>query len=648
MILELQQKSAFIGRKPHGFTEKYYTEWDDGLGKTKISMFLVMSISSTQIPGEEIGKDAFQLLQDHFLDDLSGDPYDRFENALREINLMINEKEKHYGIKFVPNMQVLCGVIDRDMLFLSQRGDSQGYLIRKRHVSSITEGLFDEKNTEDLFQNIASGALEVNDTVVLVTGKLVQYVTPSDLSKIFSEQSLDEALKELTDLLKSDLEEQMAVLSFEVLEKTQHAPVMSAHRGLDREESDLKEGKSVSRARAALAKVDLKKHLDVLRDWAERQERFKAFKNIRTWGRDKILIAIVIVLVVLGGGTAYLLIHGSKQRVIDSMNSKLVEAEQAINTAETRGTFEKEEAAGLLNNAEKLSIEVLNSGYLRGKASELLDRVQQERDYLDNIVHIDDELTKLADFSAVTTEKIKGLAPYGEKILVYSDTGTYQVLLDSVETPVAVPAGESIIAGTYFKDKDVVLMLGTSGKLLEYDGGNIQYADTADVTWNSGKDIETYSTKVYFLDSVNKQIWRYNRTHDSYSSAATYLGSDVDISNAVSFAIDGAVWVLNSDGTLLKLLSGDPIDFAINKAPLNVIQSGAKIYTDLELNQIYVLDSAQNRIYVYSKTTKNDDLTYSGQYILDTLSEKMVDMYFDKDQSALFFVTENGLYKIKF
>ncbi len=86
MHLQLQQQSLLIGRRPTGFTEHYYTEWDDGLGKERISLFLVMSIGSTQVPGAEIGKEAFQLLQDHFLNDLSGDPYDRFEAALREIN----------------------------------------------------------------------------------------------------------------------------------------------------------------------------------------------------------------------------------------------------------------------------------------------------------------------------------------------------------------------------------------------------------------------------------------------------------------------------------------------------------------------------------------------------------------------------------
>ncbi|MEK7146611.1 MAG: hypothetical protein AAB802_05555, partial [Patescibacteria group bacterium] len=62
MLVQLQQESLTIGRKPLGFTQHYYTEWDDGLGQEKISMFLVLTITSSQVAAEEVGKEAFQLL----------------------------------------------------------------------------------------------------------------------------------------------------------------------------------------------------------------------------------------------------------------------------------------------------------------------------------------------------------------------------------------------------------------------------------------------------------------------------------------------------------------------------------------------------------------------------------------------------------
>ncbi len=650
MLLQLQQKSTFIGRKPSGYTEKYYTEWDDGLGKTKISMFLVMSISSTQVPGEEIGKETFQLLQDHFLDDLSGDPYDRFETCLREINLMVSEKEKHYGIKFIPNMHMLCGVIDKDMLFLTQRGESQGYLIRKRHVSSITDGLCDEKNTDEVFQNIASGVLEVNDSVVLTTGKLVQYLAPSDLSKIFSEQSIDEAVNELSDLLKADVDEQMAVISFEVLEKSESVAPLQHTKVRDPEytKSDVKD--SIARAKGMVSKIEFGKPIRILRDWASRQERLNFLKSIKTWRRDKLLISIAGLVLVLGLGIGILVVNGGKQKIQDEMESKLALAEENIDQAETRGTFDKDKASELLTQAEDLSVEVMNSGYFKGKASQLLDRIEEQRDYLDNITRVDDELTLLADFStAAPGETMKGVVQYGDKVFAYSDNQTFQVLIDQIQTPLALSEGESAVAATYFKDKENILMLSTSGKLLEYDEGNVQFADTADVEWKNGVDIKTYSTRVYILDSLNNQIWRYTRTRDSYGSAQAYVSNTgVDLTKAVSFAVDGNVWILNSDGSITKLLSGEPVTFEIKKAPLTAPTSPTKIYTELELNQVFVLDPTSNRIFVYTKSTKDDNLTYSSQYLIDSVNGKLVDMFYDKNTDTTYLLTETALYKISF
>lgn len=648
MFLQLDQKSAFLGRKPAGFTETYYTEWDDGLGKSKISLFLVLAISSSHVPGAEIGKEAFQLLQDHYLDDLSGDPYDRFENALREVNLMINEKEKILEKKFIPNMNVICGVIEKDMLFLSQRGDAQGYLLRKRHVSSITEGLFDEKNTEDLFQNIASGVLEVNDSVLLVTGKLVQYATPGEISKIFSEQSLSEAMKELDDMLSSDIEEQMAMLSFEVLEKTEGKAIAPV------EESEFKKQKKSDNNLEKFGKARWVKPIHILREWAFKQEGpsfMSRLSVIKTWGRDKLLIGIVAGTVVLVGGSAalgYYLIQ-SKSRA--ALAADIATAEDNINQAGTVGSYDKEKASGLLDYAEELAVKILNTGKDGGKASELLDKINEQRDFLDNIVRIDDEAIKLADFSSVlgAGEKLMGLSNYKDRIVAYSDIKIYQVLIDQVQNPSELSKGDNAVAGTYFADQEKMLFLMAGGNLVAYQDGNIQFADNADGTWKSGNALTTYSTKFYILDAINNQIWKYTQGRDSFSAAQAYFktGSQPDLSKAVDFAIDGSVWVLSSDGTLSKYLSGEAVEFETFKAPLGTISSASKIYTELDLNSIYVLDSGENSIYVYTKSHSTDDITYETEYKVEVGDGEIKDIYFDRVKSMLYFVTESALYEIK-
>jgi len=649
MHLELQQQSVLLGRRPSGFTEHYYTEWDDGLGKEKISLFLVMSIDSTQVPGAEIGKEAFQLLQDHFLDDLTGDPYDRFEAALREVNLMVNDKEKELELKFIPNMHVLIGVIQKDMLLLSQRGTAQGYLVRKRHVSSITDGLFDAHNKEDLFQNIASGALEVSDSIVFVTGALVQYITPNDISKIFSEQSLQGAVQEMSDLLHTDLDEQMALLSFEVLEKS-HLPAHLDATPVQSLSLEDDERESVAPKPVNATKEQLQESLSVFRRWLEKKTRWKWFDRIKRWDKKQIGVAITAVLGVLIVGVVVLNFGLGRGKQLDDLEGKLTIAQENITQAATRGAFDKTEAELLLNEAESLAVDVLGSGYLGGQASQILDDVAEQRDFLDNVIRIDEELVMLADLSGLLgSTEIVGVQPVEDRMVVYTSNEAYQVLLGDVQEPDVLDNSENVRAGAYFADRDTVIFITDDGNVMEYEPGNAQFMDTSDGSFQSAVDLATYSTKLYLLDSDNDQIWKYTRGTSGFGYGQAYMGEEeVDLTDAVSLAIDGNVWVLHDDGDISRILSGENVPFYVLKAPLTPIDGATEIYTELDINQIYVVDPSEDRILVYDKTSKSDDITYGQQYVFENIKGELTDVYFDKDRDMMIISTTQALYELGF
>lgn len=659
MFLQLQQQSILLGRRPSGFTEHYYTEWDDGLGKEKISLFLLMSVGSTQVPGVEIGKEAFQLLQDHFLDDLVGDPYDRFENALREVNLMIGQKERDLELKFVPNMHMIAGVVQKDMLFLSQRGEAQGYLLRKRHVSSITDGLYDEKNKEELFQNIASGTLEVGDAVLFVTGPLVQFVTPNDLSKIFSEQALGDAVKELDDLLHSDIEDQMALLALEVLERAEELePELAGGESeenvaeIEMEESfetgEMGAGKSrLSKLKAHRERI--KKSLEVFRSWGAGRDRWEFLNRFRSLGKKQILIGGSILAVVLIGGTLVLGLGMSKQRSLSNMESKLALAEENITQAATRGTFDKMEASDLLDQAQDLVVEVLDSGFLGGDASQLLDEIDAQRLTLDNVQVLKDEIKLIADLSAkLNGTSLLGFERYNDRYVTYTSGQSFEVLLDQVQDGKTLDSTEKVIAARYFAEYDTIVMLTLGGKVLEYTDGNAQFADSSDVAWHSGVDVGTYSNKIYILDSVSNQIWRYGRGSAGYGVAQAYVSGEPELTDAVSLAVDGSVWVLKKDGSLIRFYGGELIDYKVNKAPLTSMAGATRVYTELSLNQIYVLNPTEGSIFVYDKSAKNNDLTYNAQYKFEGLKGNLVDLIVDQDKNTLVLLTDQAMYEWAF
>lgn len=643
-MIQVQQEALRIGRRPVGFTENYYTEWDDGLGKDRISMFMVLSVGSTQVPGDQIGSEAFQLLQDHFLNDLDGDPYERFENALREINLLFSEQEKELGLRFIPNVNVICGVIQKDTLFLSQRGESQGYLIRKRHVSSITDGLFDEKNTEDVFQNIASGVMEVSDTVILATGHLVRYVTPSDLAKIFTEQSLEEANGELKELLDPDLEDQVALLSFEVLEKTAE-PAVSV---VEEEEAVLEE---------IPEDYEKAQPLKILRLWAKR-ERFwqwlrslKRFTNVREVGRDKLLIGLVVAAVLLVGGMSWVIFGGRHSKQVQALEENLTVAEENVKQAGTKGAFDKAAAAELLDQAELLAIEVLNTGEFKGRASQLLDDIDEQRDFLDNVNRVDDELEEVVDFSGIVgDEEIVGVQPYRDRLVVYTATQAYQVLLGEPQEPDTFELTERVVAADYFEDQQNLVLITEGGQVLEYVEGNTQFADSTDGEWVTGVDVASYSTRIYVLDSEEGQIWKYGRGNTAYGGATPYLAEDslLDLTGAQSMAIDGSIWVLQEDGELIQLLSGEEEAYRILKAPLTSMEGANKVVTELDLFDLFVLDSSENRIFAFNKSSSDTNLTFESILVLESMKGELVDLFVDKDRDVLMIVSTEALYELSY
>ena len=655
MFLQLGQSTVHIGRQPSGFTESFYTEWDDGLGTDQISIFMVLRVESTQVPSGEIAKEAFQLLKDHFLHDLAGDPYDRFELALREVNEMVESHQKNLELKFIPNVHVVLGVIQGDKLYLSQHGQANGYLIRKRHLSLVTDDLFDAKNTEDLFQNIASGSLEPGDSLVFATDSLINYATPNDLAQLYTENSVDKANQKLSDLLTPDVDDVLTVLSLEVLERVEE----SEGRHYKEEVSQEEPRDSIAKASAFAAhREKMEANLRKLHRYVEGHSLWTRLTNLSFMqklsasgnlkDRRSLLMGVIGTSLVLILGVGFLIYSGTQERQTAALQEKLATAESYVEQATTRGTFDKTEASDLLAQAETLALEVLDSGKLGGQSSALLDDIREKRDSLDNIVAVQDSLLELADLSSVT-EPIQNVLAYDDAHLLVTDHSVIPVLINEVKSPILVDAVNRIVASTYFADIDAVVLLLENGQIAEYQDGNVQLADTSDSSWKTGSGLATYSNKLYILDPANGQIWRYQRGSAAYTGAQAYIDPEkVDLKSAVSMAIDGKVWILNAQSEVVQLLSGAPVEFKILKAPLSSMEGSNMIYTELEVPALYVLNPEARRLYVFDKSTQNANISYRLQYDLASLKGDIKGFYLDKSRNVIVISTSTKLYELSF
>jgi hypothetical protein len=146
------------------------------------------------------------------------------------------------------------------------------------------------------------------------------------------------------------------------------------------------------------------------------------------------------------------------------------------------------------------------------------------------------------------------------------------------------------------------------------------------------------------LDSEANQVWRYAKKRESYGNSEGYI-TNGSITNPIDLAIDGYIYVLQSDGKIVKFDRGSAVDFPISKAPLDPLSNPTKIYTELDLNKIFILEPSKSRVVVLDKDAQGTGATYSAQYVFDGISD-VRDMYYDKGTNKLYLLDSQKVYEV--
>ncbi len=132
----------------------------------------------------------------------------------------------------------------------------------------------------------------------------------------------------------------------------------------------------------------------------------------------------------------------------------------------------------------------------------------------------------------------------------------------------------------------------------------------SDVRWGTIARMVSFGGNVYLLDTAENQIWKYSEQTIDSGDTHTYLAPDVfpDLNKSISLAIDGSVWI-SKENTILKFTYGAPQSFTILGLD-EPLADGARVYTNDDLANLYILDAAHKRIVVSDKSG-----IYMAQYV---------------------------------
>lgn len=125
--------------------------------------------------------------------------------------------------------------------------------------------------------------------------------------------------------------------------------------------------------------------------------------------------------------------------------------------------------------------------------------------------------------------------------------------------------------------------------------------------------IAYFSGNIYIFDRGASEIYKYPAAESGFGSRRRWLAPGVvpDLSDAVSFAVDGDAWVLFKDGSIKRFRRGSQISFSESGA--DPFGEAASFSIPTEGSRVWILDRGNGRVVAFSR----DSGEYAGQWESD-------------------------------
>lgn len=621
---------------------------------------LLLQIEASAREAKTLEEEAVSIIQNSLLG-TEGDLWQRLDGALKELNglfkgLLVAES--------VENIHAIVAVVDRSgALHVSHAGSAEGYLVRRGTASQITEPV--KGKASPVFVHISSGQIESRDRLAFSTQRLLRSMTPAQIARAAERQ--DQFLTEIT--LKLEEEKELAALatidapahtrqSFD--DVPQERPTLASRRHGRRTAA------SGIRARALRLSKDA---VPVLQSAARKTVPFlqALFAQMRTLKKSFLTLLSDLkhperkrrahMLLLAGAVAAFLLIwmvvrlstfsQRSKTRV--ELEELMEQIEKEIQVAENRRlTGDRDSANAILERAQQRAQQVMDddSKLFRTEALDLLEQIRSKREEINNIVRLAPRVAAnvSAKNSSVSAQGLIGIQD--SELAVYDRQAIYRILSNAVDDPETLFEGELLLDGAYFRQYRSFVFLTNMGSVLEAGSGPAISMKTDDPEgWESGKDIETYLRYLYVLSPEKNQIYKYERLANRYAVPVEY-NINGSLQGSLDMAIDGSVYVLKDDGTIVKLLRGETQPFVIRHGPEDLLQGVTRLYKVID-GHFYFLDPEGASVSVVTDGGATGEASYVKQYVLEGDQLGILqDLYVDPEEAHLYVLDEKRVYVV--
>jgi hypothetical protein len=359
---------------------------------------------------------------------------------------------------------------------------------------------------------------------------------------------------------------------------------------------------------------------------------------------SKILLTIAILFVILFiYSTSYFKHQQNKQTFSAEFQTKVEQIEGTINQAESNIIFGDEaKAKEEITQAQKVlnTLEV-DSNNQRQKQEELSRKVEVVIAKLRHITEINEPVF-ITDLNAQQENNIdiQNLIYQDDNLFAFDslNNNSYKINLNDRQiNKVFSNLSDIGLITIANRIDDKILLYHDKHGLLEYS--NEKYIPISIGLQPSGKisDFAVYNNRLYTVDTNSSQIYRHPQDGSDYSTGLPWLKDSLDLKTVNSIGIDTNIWLLTSDGQVVKLNKGRKQNFEIKNLEPG-LDSPQQLFTNDETNYIYILEPKNKRIIALDK---EGNLT--TQYFSQQFSNLKTFAIFEKEKK-IFIVNDNSIY----
>jgi hypothetical protein len=653
--------------------------------------FLLLQADGSAAAAKTLEEECVLIVR-HALLGSEGEPWQRLDGTLKELNGLF--KGLLLG-QTLEDIHAIVAILDRTgTLHASHAGRGEAYLIRNALAAQITE--FSKGKPLAAFVHISSGQLEPGDLVLMGTQRLLRTFTPAQLASL---QGRNDAVEEVVSVLESE-REVAAVASVRVPGGEDTRGTMMLEQTPPRMRPMPARGRMQRRRGAGFALPDMGQTMEMLKSaggWlggaamgigrtsmrlgkkagqrAGTMDRskmkmpsFSGVTKVMRGARERVEGFVADLrdphrkrrahLLLLAGAVALFLIiwlivslttSSLRNKSRAELSDLVTQINEDIRMADTRKLAGDAEGADtILLRAEERAKQVSNneSGLFSVEALDLLDRIRQKREELNNIVRVSPRVVVNLS-SKDPNVSAQGLLGVGDgEFLVYDQRSGYRVVLSRLDEPRRIADEELLVQGANFERFKSQVFMTTGNSVVELAGNQLTTMKTDDPDgWITGNDIETYLRYLYVLAPDRKQIYKYERLGNRYGAPSPY-NVNGELSDALDMTIDGSVYVLRKGGVLLKLLRGESQPFKLLSAPENVLATATKV-TKIVDGNFYFLDPDNKRVIITGDGGTAGESKYLKQYIFEGEQlGTLQDLYVDPEQRQLYLIDEKRLYVV--